>query len=245
MTTNYQSTTTIPQLGAYTLLAQSGIPFIFSSSGSMGNNGAVTGLTTLPTTYASAYIWMKTGAIASASVAGWYYFVGSSATAGTVYNNTYTSGMPTIPASPTAFATTGPGAFTQTTNSYVVGPSITLPGGTMGINGETTLEWTVVVPSNGNSKYINGFFASTQLTNVALTTQVSETYMTSVTNRGVATVNVALLGNSPDIFGQAGAATNYTSTDTTADVALTIKFQLANAADYAVIESFSFKVMPN
>src|SRR5690349_20306203 len=64
------------------VLAQCGIPFIKASSGTMGNNGALSGLTALPTTYAKAFIWLPAGAIAAGvpAAATWYYVQMSSTT---------------------------------------------------------------------------------------------------------------------------------------------------------------------
>lgn len=117
------------------ILAKSAIPFIHISSGSIGDNGALSGVTALPTTYSGgAYCYFPANAIAAGVGAGWYWTVFSGTQAGTIYNNTYTSGIPAVPASPTAFSTTGPGAYTGDTTERA-GPTITIPGGAMGANG--------------------------------------------------------------------------------------------------------------
>src|ERR1700693_852831 len=93
---------------------QNAIPMILPSSGTIGNNGALSALTALPTIYANAYLYFPAGAIVAGSLAGLYYCIMSSTTAGTIYNNTYdtTLGvMPTIPANPVPFVTPGPGAY--------------------------------------------------------------------------------------------------------------------------------------
>ena len=101
----------IPENGQRNTLCQTGIPLILVSSGNIGNNGALTAITTLPATYSQGcYMWFKTNSISAATPAGWYYVVMTSGTAGTIYNNTYTSGVPLQPAVLTAFVTTGPGA---------------------------------------------------------------------------------------------------------------------------------------
>ena len=73
-------------------LGQSHIPFVLLSSGTMGNNGAISLLSgAVATAYPNAYVYLPALAIAATgpgSAAGWYYAVFSSTTALTVYNNT-------------------------------------------------------------------------------------------------------------------------------------------------------------
>lgn len=115
--------------------AQWGIPFIVPASFTMGNNGAISAIgTALNDTYTGgAWMWMATGQIAAASVAGWYWFVGSTTTAGTLFNSTYTAGTPGL-GTTTAFVTTGAGAATGVT-AEVFGPTITVAANMMGPNG--------------------------------------------------------------------------------------------------------------
>lgn len=111
------------------VLAQWGVPVIAASSGSMGNNGAVTALTGLDRTYSSgAWLVLPAGAIAAGVPAATaiYWFVGSSTTAGTVFNSTLAgTGIPTAGVT-TAFSTTGPGLFTGITTEVVVA-TVTVP----------------------------------------------------------------------------------------------------------------------
>lgn len=118
------------------VLSKSTLPFIIAPTGTMANNGAITLGTAAPTIYSNAFIFLPAGAIAAGvpAAAAWLFCQMSSTTVGVVFNNTYTSGLPTIPSSPTAFVTTGPGAYTGVT-SAVQGPTITIPGGLLGING--------------------------------------------------------------------------------------------------------------
>lgn len=156
------SVTTFPQrTGVYDgtfprVLVQSAIPFILaggtaggsSNQFTMGNNGAISTLPVLPTTYSGgAFIYMPANAIFAGSTAGWYWFVASSTTAGTVYNNTYTSGDPklAVPATPTPFVSTGPGLVTQTT-SQIASLQHIVPGNSMGPNGrvDQLARWNAV-----------------------------------------------------------------------------------------------------
>ena len=133
-------------------LFRSTIPFVYPSSGSVGDNGALSGITALPQQYPHAYFWMPANAIAAGSAAGWYYGVMSSTSAATLYDETYTTGVPAVPASPTAFATTGPGAYTQEVAAGKRGPQFTLPANTLGPNGKLRIEGVVKASTNATSK---------------------------------------------------------------------------------------------
>lgn len=138
------------------ILAQSAIPMIVPSSGTMGANGALTGLTALGygTFPRPCFMYFPAGKVYSGSLAGMYYAVLTSATTATVYNNKYTSGLPhlSIPGSPTAVVDAGPGAYTQTTAAQIVLSAITVPGGSMGPNGRihVTADW--IANNNANPK---------------------------------------------------------------------------------------------
>lgn len=223
------------------ILAKSAIPMILCSSGSMGNNGAITGLTALPTTYADAYIYLPANAISAGSSAGLYYFVGSSTTAGTVYNNAYTSGVPTIPASPTAFVTTGPGAFAQSTSEITL-QTITVLGGSMGANGELRCQNLMWSNNNsGTSKSLRARIASDLLSVTQPTTTTFSRNMVAFQNRGVVNKNVA---NPYQNYG-ATNSTMYTSINTAIDQSFTFTGQLAAATDFIVLEGYAIEVLPS
>lgn len=131
-------------------IGQSAIPFILGcgSGGSgaqpvVGNNGALSSFATQPAgaNAGGAWVYFPANAIDGSNVAGWYWVVFSSTTAGTIYNNRYTGGDPiaAVPASPTPFVSTGPGAFTQTVAATLAAASGTLPGGWLGPNGTLKL----------------------------------------------------------------------------------------------------------
>ena len=220
----------------FTNLLETSIPVILPSSGSIGNNGALSGLTALPSTYASCYMYFPANAIAAGVSAGLYYVVMSSTTAGTIYNNTYTSGTPTIPASPTAFSTTGPGAYTQTTASDITLISRTVPGNAMGLSGKISAEVQAETQANNaNAKTLKIKFGSTNLVSTtALTSSLSVQVLGVIRNRGVANKQVNHpAGSAP--FGAIGAVSTLSSIDTTVDQALTVTAQLATATDAIII----------
>lgn len=146
------------------LLFKSDIPFIIPSSGTMGNNGALSGIAALPQIYPHAYVYLPANAIVAGSAAGFYYTVFSSATAGTVYNNRHdgtVSGEPVVPASPTAFLTTGPGAYTQAVEAGRQAMLYTIPAATLGANGGLQFEIGVRCTNSANAKSVGLRFGTT------------------------------------------------------------------------------------
>ncbi len=225
------------------VLARSGIPMIKVSSGSIGNNGALTAITALPLTYASCYLYLPAAAISAGSTAGWYYAVMSSTTAGTIYNNTYTTGVPSVPSSPTAFATTGPGAFTGDTTEQ--GASITLPGNALGANGGFEVWHTYSMTSSANNKTCRVRWdgsSGTQFAQPVLTTSVSENYITRVYNRGATNKQVVFATAAGTPVGASNGSPVTGAIDSTADTTIFISVHNANAADNHILEGWEITV---
>jgi hypothetical protein len=222
-------------------IAQGGVPLILPSSGSMANNGVLTLATALAVTYANAYFYMPAGAIASGSAAGLYFGQCTSATACTLFNNTYTSGVATVPAAPVAFSTTGPGAYTQTTGSYISLGQGTLPANSLGPNGQIDSEAVVVTPNNANAKSLEYEFGGNLLQNFSLASQSSTHQSMSTANQGVVGTQVT----TPGTLGSIGiGTTTRSSVSTSSSVAVQLLVQLATATDYAVFEHWKMTVYP-
>jgi hypothetical protein len=229
--------------GSVQKLAASAIPFIIAPTGSMANNGAITLGTALPVTYASCYLALPAGAISSGSAAGWYYTVMSSATVGQVYNNTYSSGAPTIPGSPTPFATTGPGAYTGIT-TLTTGPQITVPGGAMGPNGILRLLTLWSTLSNADAKTMIAALGGAQFLNAGLTTSGAAQVLSMVYNRGNAAINLGQPSANNAGLGTFGANIVQLAVNTALAQTLAISGQLATATDFLILESFLAEVIP-
>lgn len=227
------------------VIGQTGIPMILPSSGSIGNNGALSGITALPAVYDACYMYFPANAIVAGSVAGMYFVDMSSNTAGTIYNNVYTGGTPTIPASPTAFVTTGPGAYTQTTSATEV-LSYTVPANAMGVNGRLEVRGRMSCPNNANSKSCVAAFADVStltFINNGVTTNLGVEFGNTIQNRGSAAVQVAnatSFGN----LGQTGTAALRGTVDTTLAQPVRFKLVVAVATDYALIEHLSLDCFP-
>lgn len=128
-----------------------GVPFIVPP-GDGGSNGlSFTGggggaftlsaplLTGAGALLANCYLYLPANAAGSGCAAGWYYSRFTSDSAGTIYGNTYSDGLPTIPGSPAVFPGSPSGRITTPT-AEIVGPSVgKVIGGALGNNG--TLRW--------------------------------------------------------------------------------------------------------
>lgn len=227
--------------GADRTLAQSGIPLIGLSSGSVSAAGAISGITALPLAYPAAYCYFPANALATSIAAGWYYCTFSTTTAGTAYLNTWDgTSVPAIPASPTA-VTDGKGAFTGDT-SEEAGPMIALSANALGKNGRIIWEFNVQGTNNANSKIVRGRWSGTSGTvlfapSVSSNSQMGHIYATS--NAGAT--------NSQSTTGLASApVTLYqqvlSSIDSTAATTLVLAIQRGTATDNLVIASWRFAV---
>lgn len=225
-------------------LAQTAIPFIIASSGSMANNGAMTGLTALPATYSNGcYVNLPASAISAGSAAGWYFCIMSSTTAGTVYNNTYTSGVPFqwTASTATAFATTGPGAFTGV-SAATNGPQFTLNANTMGPNG--VLELCAVYGCTGS---VNSKTCAVKLGSATIYTQTTTTAanvaclaLLTCQNQGLTNSQVS---NQTGTLGFSATGQTYSAVDTTTNLTLALVGTKV-AAENLIFDAFSATVTP-
>jgi hypothetical protein len=224
--------------------AQFGLPMILPSSGTIGDNGALSGITALNTTYSQCYMYFPAGAIASGSAAGWYYVVMSGTSAGTIYNNTRaTTDIPTVPTTLVPFVTTGPGAYTQGT-SAVTAFSKTIPGGTLGIHGVLDCYIDHLNNNSAGLKTSSILFGGVLLHNLGSTTSLGQPRRVMVFNRGnqakqkVTRANITSEASVPSI------ATTFTTVDTSVDVTLNVTLTVAVATDTVSLEGFIAKLTP-
>ena len=224
-------------------LAQSAIPFIMTSSGNFGSFGVLSGITAMNTTHTAAYCYFPANVINNISTpAGWYWTVFRSATVADVYQERYLTGTPQIPATQTPFAGSGPGAWTQTTGLDIIGPNVVVPANSMGPNGSIVWERGITVLNSAGAKTLNTYFGSSVVQGASLTTTPYNGGIGTIKNRGIATKQYAVNGANGDV-GNAGGV-KYLAIDTTQDQVAAQAIKLAVATDYAVIESFSFKLCP-
>jgi hypothetical protein len=232
-------------VGAPRILGTIGCPVIFPSSGTIGNNGALSALTALPRTYANCFMYFPANAIAAGVAAGLYYVVMSSTTAGTIYNNTYTSGMPVIPTTPTAFATTGPGAYTQTTGAAIAIYTLAIQGGIIGANGSF---WGNLLISNSgttNNKTMSANYGGTAITSVVQATaaNIAAEWQVSFSNTGVQ--NAQVFGPVSQIGHGVSTLPNVTgAVDSSVSQNFTFTVNLATATDFVALDYINLVAFP-
>lgn len=225
------------------LLGKSAIAMVSPATGTMANNGAITVGTALPRTYAKAYFYLPASAISAASSAGWYYTECTTTTACTVYNNTYTTGVPAAPASKTAFATTGPGAYTGDTTEQ--GVTTSLPANAMGSNGQLRVWTNWSYTNSANNKTLRVRFSGssgTALANLVVTTTASVSHYVLIANSGSTAAQVAST-NTATPFNAFTSNVQTATIDTTAATSLFQSVQKANATDNATIEFYTDELL--
>jgi hypothetical protein len=216
----------------------------------MGANGAVTFTVALGKTYSAAnsvgiWFYFPAGAVFSGSSAGIYWTVMTSTTAGTVYNNTYTSGVNTPPASPTPVVDAGPGAFTAPSTEITL-ISLTIPGGIMGPRGTLRKSFRVSCTSSANNKTvferINGTATGIGL---FITTNTSYNIISQFSNRGLVTGNQS--SSNAGMSGASSVAID-TNINTNADMTYTLTGTYAaagvTAGEYFVYENLIVELIP-
>lgn len=229
------TTSSIP---ARTTLVQSRIPMILPSSGSMANNGALTLTTALDQTYPNAYFYMPANAIVAGSTAGFYYGTMASTTTATLFNNAYVSGTPTIPAGPTAFATTGPGAYAQTTGALFTANAITITGNSLGVNDEIQVHGVISYPNSAGAKTLSLTYGAFSYAVVAPTTTATQAFQAGFALAGKASRQGQTGNTAMTVATIAGAYVNG-SVDSTTDQGLSAGIKTAAVADYIILQSYT------
>lgn len=228
------------------VLSQSGIAMILPSSGSIGNNGALTLTTAIPLSggYAwGCYMYFPAGAISAGSAAGLYFVIMSSNNAGTIYNNVYTSGTPTIPDTPVPFVTTGPGAYTQVLTTVNLS-TVTVPANSMGRNGALTHRPSWIFPNNANNKSVSTAFGASLVYAKTRSTAALEAPLVDIQNEGVANRQVSSWGTTAGPVTSSSATPVNLAVDTTADVSLVCSGLLTVATDFIILTASSVTIHP-
>ncbi len=226
-----------------TIAKCSGIPvgICGGASTSIGNNGALTGLTALPTQFPKIYLYFAANVLFSGSTAGFYYAEMSSTSAATVYNNLLDPLNPAWPITKTPIVATGPGAFTQVTASNVVVQSFTVPANTLGPNGHILVEHLMSISTSGSNKTADVRLGGSVLDGSTATTQNSARYLHTLYNSGDTGKQAG--GNFLGVGANASTITRRT-VDTTVDQLLTLNFTMSASTDYMISEGRTISVYP-
>lgn len=223
-------------------IGQSGIPVLIPPSGSIADNGSLTLSTALSVAYARSFQYFPADKIAVGVPAGLYYVVMSSTTVGTIYNDTHNAGVPIEPSSPTPFVTTGPGAYTQTTASEITLLNITVPGGSLGKNGSMFASPSFVYSNSANTKTMRVLLNTTAVLAGTPTTTAFLPFKYIFQNKGSESVN---MDNQGILTGASATNPGRRAIDTSADFTYKCTGNLANAADYIVLETNIIQINPS
>lgn len=211
-------------------LVLSGQPIILPSNGTMGANGALSGITALNAVYSNG-CWMSfpAGKVYSGSPAASFWTVMTSTTQGTVYQNTINTGQPQVVTTPVPVVDAGPGAFVQTSGSMVTVLSIPVPAFSIGPNGGIRV-YTVgsndLAAGTKSGQFIfgpSGGFATFSNSTV----NASGPSIRVVANRGITGQQVGI-GNTGMV--PAVPPPPITNDDTTIQLFISMQLQITNAA---------------
>ena len=211
-------------------------PFVVPSSGSIAADGVITLTTALDRTYANCYMYFPAGAF-TASAAGFYYVVMSSTTVGQMYTTVYSSGVPATPAAPVAVST-GAGAYTQTTAADLTGLTVTLPAGTIGLNGQIRVEEALALINTAGTKTAKCNFGGSDYGTITSASSSGVVHSAGVMNMGALSAQA--------VWGYAQGTSSHTASslaiDTSANVVLKVIYRLAVATDYLVSRAIHIQV---
>lgn len=174
----------------------------------------------------------------SAYPTGWYWAVFTSDTAGTLYTDTYVSGIPARPATPTAFPVNLSGRLTQTT-SEVTGPTgFVLPAGSVGPSGTIKAHFRTLGTTVG-TKTIKAYLDSTVIFGAAPAGSPVAEYFVSCRNQGAENLQLTTANSSSLTGVGASAATfstaNYTAVDLSVDRIFSMSLQASTTATCAIL----------
>lgn len=244
--------TSNPRLGAEAgtayPLVRTAVPVCMAPNGTVATDGTVTLGTALPTTYAGG-IWLRlpANAIVGGS-AGLYWAVMASTTVGQVYTNFQDPASPFAPFVPggTLVAAVGSNAaYTQTSGSDVTLINITVPGGSLGMNGSLRVHTLGANSSSANTKSYVGRLATVAFASFGASTSTKHQYMDFVSNRGNEARNVAYNNSVP--FGATTGNHLYLTINTAVDTTLAL---IANmpagdaGASFFIFERVIVEVLP-
>jgi hypothetical protein len=225
-------------------LANSGLPIVVPSNGTVASTGIITLVTALPTVYADVWLYLPAGAIVG-GIAGMYYAEFTSTTVGQVYTNfvnpTVVDFEPYDPVVETHVNAVGSGsAYTQTTGSSLVVMRDTLPGNLMGKSGSIEVNAGISVNNNANAKNLKFNFGEFNFSSVSLASILSANISKSILNRAATNKQVATALGSFG-HGAVSGALLYGTVETKNDVIINVTVQLATATDYVVLEYVCFE----
>ena len=158
-------------------------------------------------------------------------------THGTVYEDLYTSGQPTIPASPTPFGANLTGWLTQTTSEVTAISGFTLTGNSLGKNGLMMPLVRMMANNTAGAKYARVKIGSTVVVSNGITTTYLDTDMLHAVQAMGSSGRLLCTRNGPP--GISGSFTSYSSdvmaVDTSVDQPIVGTMQLGTNTDNLIV----------
>lgn len=225
--------------------ATTSVPVLIAPNGTIATTGVVTLGTALPVIYARAWVWFPAGAVVGGA-AGLYYTTFSSTTVGQVtssYVATFTPSQVQAPAAPIN-AVGSNAAYTQTTAADLALITYTLPGNSLGVNGQLRCGHEVSVTNSAGVKTYNIKFGGTIIATTGVTTVAQVTGAARIRNRGVANAQVFPASSTGGAQGTTAAAIVQAAIDTTVAQTVVYSGNLATATDFVVIEGVTIESFP-
>jgi hypothetical protein len=132
------------------------------------------------------------------------------------------------------------GTHVQTTATNIVVANVTVPSGTIGINGALR-QWANAVNNNSaGAKSIKAAFGVTVVVVISNTTGLGGSISTITHNRGVANSQISGFNSNAANYGM-----SVTTVDTTSDFAFQYSISLATATDYMILQSAIIEILPS
>ena len=223
-------------LAPFGVLFRSGVPMILQGAGTVGANGALSAIPVLPRVYTQCYMYFPNGKAYSGSVAGWYYVVMSSTTAGTIYNNrAATEGAPTVPSTLVPIVDAGPGAYTQLTGTTITAISATVKGGSLGPHGGLRVTEITSIANTASNKVTEVYLGGQNFGSFSISTAgyFASRYVTDIGFTGLA----SQVGTYYNGYGGFGVDLSRGTVNTLVDQALTLTLNIASQTDFNALEA--------
>lgn len=199
----------------------------------------------LAAVYPNLFVTLPANAIFAGSAAGTYFAQGQSTTVLTAFNNplTLSGASPLIPSPPTPFVSTGPGAFAQTTGAPITQLLAPVAGLALGPNGRMRIFTQTTNNNSAGAKTSAVTYGGSQVMTNAPSTQLSNTQMHELMNRGVNNAQVSHAATNAGL-GNAGSAAALLSVDSAILQNLAFTLQLAAATDFDQLDAFYVELFP-
>jgi len=242
------------------VLYQSGVPW-YIPAGDGGSNGlsftGTRGVFTLsaesPMTgsfnvlTSGGYCYLPAGA-GGLATGGWYWFRMTDGTNGEVFAETYSgTGQPAFVSSPTSLPNLSAGRITQGITE-ILGPSFTMPGGSMGPNGTTVAKLKWFATNSATNKTLRIRFGSSDTLRFSVTTGNLDQLVSSTrSNMGVVNQQIGNRTNATSSAWDGGSSAptysgDVTTVDTSVDQTISFSGQLGANTDSLIIIPLQFIV---